>query len=150
MGSQKVRVTGTVFDVIRTADRLRVTVAEGRVHFADPVAEREASLSAGDQLVYSAGVGMRLQRVDPSLASSWQHGYLVYKKATLADIVDDLNRYFARKVVIADAAASNQTFSGVLRIDGEEVVLNRLSHLLPVRPEYRDRVVLLRSVAARE
>jgi transmembrane sensor len=133
LGNQKVRVLGTVFDVVRTADQTRVTVAEGHVQFSQADGGLPTPLSAGDQLVYRPGSGTHLRHVPASAASAWRSGYLIYTDATLADVVADLNRYFTRKIVIADAIAAHQRFSGVLRIDSEEAMLHRLSRLLPVK-----------------
>ena len=145
-GHEAVRVVGTVFDVLHTIRKSSVTVAEGRVRFSDVSSGRAALLVAGDQLVYRPDTGVRVRRVDPSAASAWRNGYLIYDNGTLADIVEDLNRYFTRRIVIVDAAAARQRFSGALRVDGERAVVNRLSHLLPIRPDYdHGEVILLRS-----
>jgi transmembrane sensor len=89
--------------------------------------------------------------VPASTVSAWRNGYVVYENATLADIAEDMNRYFTRRVVIADGLTSRRKFSGVLRMDREAAVLNRLSHLLPVKVEYNGGdTILLRSSAARD
>jgi transmembrane sensor len=151
LGSQKVRVLGTVFDVVRTADQIRVTVAEGRVRFSEADGNLPTSLIAGDQLVYTSGSGTRLRHVPPAAATAWRTGYLVYTDATLAEVVADLNRYFTRKIVIADASAAHQRFSGVLHIDSEETMLNRLSRLLAIKADSGgDGTLLLHAVRRKD
>src|SRR6478672_3352441 len=145
LGRQAVRVVGTMFDVLRSQNRLIVTVAQGRVRFSNNGMTPIALLSAGDQLVYSPDSGARLRQVNPNVASAWRRGYLVYENASMADIVEDLNRYFPRKVVIGDVAAGREKFSGVLRMDREEAVLGRLVRLLPLQPTYRNGIILLHS-----
>jgi transmembrane sensor len=151
MGQQRVRVLGTVFDVLRTDSQLRVTVAEGRVLFSKATPGKRVLLLSGDQLVYRPDAGTRISHVPAGTVSAWRNGYLVYENATLADITDDLNRYFKRKVIVGDGPTARQKFSGILRMDREEAVLNRLSHLLPIRTEYEHgNLVLLRSSAAKD
>jgi transmembrane sensor len=151
LGNQRVRVLGTIFDVVRADDQIRVTVAEGNVRFSEADGSLPTSLVAGDQLVYKPGSGTHLRHVPPATASAWRRGYLIYTDASLADVVADLNRYFTRKIVIADANAAHQRFSGVLHIDSEEAMLNRLSRLLPVRAD-RDSggTLLLRAVRRKD
>jgi transmembrane sensor len=136
-GHDSLRVVGTVFDVLHTGQKSSITVAQGKVRFLRGA--RASLLVAGDQLVYGSDTGPRIRHVDPSAASAWRKGYLIYDNATLAEIVADLNRYFTRKIVIVEIAAARQRFSGALRVDGERSVVDRLSHLLPVRPDYDHR-----------
>lgn len=149
IGQQRVRVVGTTFDILRTDRKLTIAVAEGRVLFS--TANKKILLLSGDQLVYTKDAGTRTTHVPPSTVSAWRSGYLVYENATLADVTDDLNRYFKRKVLIADGLTARRKFSGILRMDREEAVLNRLSHLLPVKVEYdRGGAILLQSSAVRD
>lgn len=146
IGEHAIRVVGTVFDVMRMNAKLRVTVAEGRVNFSDTRTGQALSLLSGDQLVYTPESGPQVRHVSPNATAAWRKGYLVYENATLAEVIEDLNRYFARRIALADAGAARQRFSGALRLDREEVILNRLAHLLPITPDYsRNNVILLHS-----
>jgi transmembrane sensor len=151
LGQQRVRVLGTTFDILRTEHKLTIAVAEGRVLFSQAPSSKSVLLLSGDQLLYRLGSGASITHVPASTVSAWRNGYLAYDNATLSDIADDLNRYFKRKVVIADGPTGRQKFSGILRIDREEAVLNRLTHLLPVKAEYdRGDAILLRSSPAKD
>jgi transmembrane sensor len=151
VAQQRLRVVGTVFDVLRTDHKLTVTVAQGRVLFSNASGGNAVSLLPGDQLVYRRESGLSITHVPAGTASAWRNGYLIYENASLRDIADDLSRYFTRKVVVADGPAASQKFSGILRMDREEAVLERLSHLLPITPaSARGGVVLLRSSAAKD
>jgi transmembrane sensor len=154
VGRRVIRVVGTVFDVLRNEGTITVTVAEGKVGFFQPHAraDRGSTLVGGDQLAFAEATGkVTLRRVNPSVALAWRSGYLVYQNAPLAMIVSDLNRYFARRVVIGDGRAAGQRFSGVLRMDRQDAVLRRLSRLLPVEAEYRaDGGIVLRTPKHRD
>ena len=149
IGSHKVQVIGTVFDVLRTDHKVSVTVAEGRVRFGNAGSGSAVTLTPSDQLVYRETIGVRVSRVPSNAASAWRNGYVVYENGTLADVVDDLNRYFKHKVHV-DTHTGQERFSGVLQMDREEDVLGRLTHLLPVKVEREgNAAVILRGSASK-
>lgn len=152
VGDRTIEDLGTVFDVLRNQATVTVTVAEGRVGFAESDAEPKVMLLPGDQLVYSERSGHgELRHVNPNSALAWRNGYLIYQDAPLPSVVADINRYFSDRVVIGDSQAAAKRFSGVLRMDGEDAVLQRLSHLLPVEAVRRpDRSIALQTPKARD
>ena len=138
VGDRNVRVTGTVFDVLRDAGTITIFVAEGHVAVSPSVSSREspAALSPGDKLIHSEATGTTtIANADAAQIMSWRQGYLVYRDAPLSKVVGDLNRYFAIPISLDEAAAS-QRFTGVLRLDNEDAVLQRISLLLPVVVEH--------------
>lgn len=133
VGGREVRDIGTVFNILRDRDRTVVTVESGKVMISSPgAATPDVQLGAGDQLAARDGNGQVLNRVDPAQATSWRDGYLTYKEAPLSVVVADLNRYFAGHIVLADKNTGVHRFSGVLKVDDEDAVLNRLAQLLPL------------------
>jgi len=133
VGGREVRDIGTVFNILRDRDRTVVTVESGKVMISSPgTATPDVQLGAGDQLAARDGNGQVLNRVDPAQATSWRDGYLTYKEAPLSVVVADLNRYFAGHIVLADKNTGVHRFSGVLKVDDEDAVLNRLAQLLPL------------------
>lgn len=135
---RRVRVVGTVFSVRRQARDVTVVVAQGKVAVGPKTAAPnhnnvEKHLVPGDKLVYATNTGTTtVKHVDPAQALAWQHGYLIYKNAPLAQVVTDLNRYFPHPVSLDGATVRAQRFSGVLKIDREEIMLRRLQKLLPI------------------
>ena len=150
-GDRNIRDIGTVFDVLRSAGTVTVVVAEGRVGVSPRGNQsRELALQQGDRLVHSEATGATtVEKVDPDQALAWRHGYLVYRNAPLSVVVGDLNRYFAAPIAL-DPQAAKQRFTGVLRIDNQDAVLNRISQFLPIRVDRgRDGRIVLRASAAR-
>ncbi|HUJ02152.1 MAG TPA: FecR domain-containing protein [Rhizomicrobium sp.] len=145
-GSTTVRDIGTTFDILRSAKTLTVVVAEGRVGVSR--AGHEVPLAAGDKLVRSETTGStEIEKVDPQEALAWTKGYLVYRNAPLSAVVRDLNRYFPNQVML-DSRAAGDRFTGVLRIDNQDAILERLSRFLPVRVEReKDGGIVLRAIA---
>ncbi len=146
-GDRTVRDIGTVFDVLRNAGMLSVVVAEGRVGVSGGA--HEVALRPGDKLVHSETTGAtHIEKVDPGQELAWTRGYLVYRNATLSDVVRDLNRYFPIPVSL-DKRAEKERFTGVLRIDNQDAVLDRLSHFLPLRVDReKDGRIVLRATTA--
>jgi transmembrane sensor len=141
VGGRNVRDVGTVFNVLRDHARTVVTVESGKVSVSsDSAAGRGVPvlLAAGDQLAAEDGAGEAVSHVDPAQATSWRQGYLTYKEAPLSVVVADLNRYFAGRIFLTDKDAGVRRFSGVLKVDDETAVLNRLAQLLPLVVDRKD------------
>jgi len=149
-GDRTIRDIGTVFDVLRDSGVLTVVVAEGRVGVSPPGGANEVALTPGDKLVHSETTGsISIEKVDPEQALAWRQGYLVYRNAPLSAVVRDLNRYFPVPIAL-DQGAAAQRFSGVLKIDSQDAVLDRLSRFLPVKVDRLDGgKITLRAIAAR-
>jgi transmembrane sensor len=140
VGDRDVRDLGTMFNVLRNNGVITVVVAEGRVAVsphANVQNADEVKLSQGDQLVHSEDNGTTtVERVDIAHALAWRDGYLIYDNAPLSKVVRDLNRYFPYHVVLENNAVAMRRFSGALRMDNENAVLERISQFLPVSVQH--------------
>lgn len=131
-GDETVRAVGTAFNVLRHAGAVTVTVSHGVVEVRPLAAGAPQRLGIGQQHRREEGqVTYTVARVDPEAATAWRSGRLVYEARPLGEVVSDLNRYFATRISLEEAA-SQLRFSGVLVLDGETAVLHRLEQLLPV------------------
>jgi transmembrane sensor len=148
-GDRTVRVVGTEFDVSHRGDALSVTVRRGvvevRTHAA--TANGAVRLVRGQQLQHAAGGDSRISAVNPDDAFAWRTGRLVYRDRPLAEVVAELNRQFVQDIRLADETAGRQRFSGVLVLDNEKAVIERLSLLTPVTAAKSDAGFVLRSNA---
>jgi transmembrane sensor len=115
-GAVSVTAIGTAFDVRRNQERVTVTVEEGTVEVRGATQNDEEAVwraEAGYQLVYSlAKRTASLASVDPATALSWRNGELAYIHEPLSAVVEDLNRYSARKIRIADPQIGEIPFTG--------------------------------------
>jgi transmembrane sensor len=148
-GDRTVRVVGTEFDVSHRGDALSVTVRRGIVEVRPHAATDNGAvrLVHGQRLEHAAGGDSQVSTVDPEDAFAWRSGRLVYRDRPLAEVVAELNRQFAQDIRLADAAAGRQRFSGVLVLDDEKAVIERLSLLTPVTAARSDAGFVLRSNA---
>lgn len=140
---------GTRFSVRRDADNLRVVVTEGSVRLeasdADAQAQPSALLHAGSvALVHGDSLLVRsLPLAEARQLLDWRNGLLAFRDAPLLDVAAEFNRYNARKLVVADAAAGALRIGGNFRWDNEEGFVRLLEAGFPVRAEIgTDRIVL--------
>ncbi|MBY8823230.1 FecR family protein [Sphingomonas colocasiae] len=140
-GDTRVRVLGTKFDVRRSAERVKVSVLEGVVEVKAPArvfaSGQVSTLRASQAIDTPLSVG--LLDVAPPLAKvaaietvpgGWRTGRLTYFDAPLSDIVEDLNRYHAPGLRIADPALGNARIAVSLRPDEIESFVGNLPMLV--------------------
>ncbi len=106
------RVLGTQFEVRLQPHGAQVTVLSGRVGVtADRHAEQQI-LSAGQQVAYGEGSAEKLHAVDSEAQLAWRQGWLNYYKATLAEVVQDLGRYYPGRIVLLNDELAARRVSG--------------------------------------
>lgn len=147
-----VRVTGTEFDVQQQGDMLNVAVAEGAVEVRKPYdvkrwldtlldadakgydgQSERVELKARQVVSVSHAVGISVPKtVKSKNIGAWRNGQLIYIRATLAEIVDDLNRYLADPIVLA-ASVRDLKLSGTFYTQNINGLLSTLEAALPVR-----------------
>jgi transmembrane sensor len=134
-GDREVRVVGTEFNLRRRDGKMVLTVRRGLVEVR-PTGDAAGSptrVAVGQQLIHVEATGRSiLTTVDPEEAFSWASGRLVYRDQPLSEVAADLSRRFARQVRTADVRTAQTPFTGVLILDGEAAVLERLQALAPV------------------
>jgi transmembrane sensor len=69
-------------------------------------------MSPGSQLVATSDTDWKLTPTDVSRETSWLKGQLVIDDEPLSDVVEEVNRYSTRKIVIADAELAKRHVSG--------------------------------------
>ncbi|MFT4180136.1 MAG: FecR domain-containing protein [Thermomonas sp.] len=148
-GTRRVVAVGTRFSVRRDRNDLRVVVTEGtvRLESATEPGRPSALLPAGSiALVRTDGVLVRTLALDDAEhLLDWDEGLLAFHDTPLDEAVAEFNRYNARKLVVADAAAGALRIGGSFRWDNQEGFVRLLQAGFPVRAEYTDNRIVLRS-----
>ena len=130
-GHAVVVAVGTQFDVRRDTDQVIVDVLEGRVVVLPrssvlPIALLHAfqprlaavSVGAGEQTsVDSVEIEPPSQIPDPGDAASWQSGRLAFRMQPLGDVLQRINRYSSKPIVIADPDIAAMKVTGTV-MDG--------------------------------
>jgi transmembrane sensor len=98
-GGSEVRAVGTQFDVYKTADKVTVTLIEGKVAIKEAPVKAgastvEVSLAAGEQLSYETKTGaVRRASADIPRVSAWRARKLDFSDTPLTDAIAEANRY---------------------------------------------------------
>lgn len=150
VGDMQVRVTGTVFNIIRNENDLSVTVSEGTVEvMASQVGEGEKplffeKLTAGKQLHHIEGTpSVIISDVNADHILAWRHGQLIYENVALAKIIADLNRNFDVAIKF-DQRSKSLRFSGILFTNDLATILALLEESLPIEIERSNNIVMIK------
>lgn len=145
-GDRAVRVLGTEFDVKARGEALAVTVRRGVVEVSDH-GGAPVRLLKGDQVAFrQAGAAPSVSHVDPDDVFAWREGRLVYRDATIGEVVHALNLQFGGADISVEPDAAAVRFSGVLTLDSRDQVLHRLTQAAPLAVETHGSAIILKMV----
>lgn len=125
-GNSVITALGTIFTVRKNGDDVLVTLLDGKIEVvrelpAAPIKEqhREATfrteLHPGQQLAYSQDSISKVVEADITQVTAWERGRLVFENDPLHKVIDDLNRYSKRKIVLGDELLSSVRVTGVFK-----------------------------------
>ncbi|MGJ7514857.1 FecR family protein [Pseudomonas baetica] len=124
------RVLGTQFEVRLQPRGAQVTVLSGRVAVTADKNATQQILTAGQQVAYGEGAAQPLHGVDSEAQLAWRQGWLNYYRATLADVVEDLRRYYPGRIVLLNDELSQRKVSGSFPSKDPQAVLSSLQGVL--------------------
>ena len=134
-GNARTTDLGTQFQVDRTHEGVVVTLAEGAVVVDSTLAAQhwQEHLSPGEQLAVSSNTSShRKQVIDPLATTSWSRGRLVFRATPLARAVEEVNRYAAKKLRIADPGVAGLSVSGNFVAGNSELAASAFAAVLPI------------------
>lgn len=138
-GLVAVRAVGTAFTVRPAADAVTVLVTEGRV--AVQAVSRSGELRAEPLAVVGAGQSaaiprardaaaripvMAVEETDIAAQHLWRQTRVEFSHATLAEVVETMNRHNRLQIASVDPALADVRLSGVFRVDDAETLLRFL------------------------
>jgi transmembrane sensor len=148
-GDREIEIAGGEINILRETSQngartvLTIRKGQARVYPEDRAAEGIGA-GPGDEVSWSDGQDPpQARRVNADNAFAWESHRLAYDKAPLSEVVADLNRYVARQIRIADPSLAGLTYSGVLNIEGEDVMLKKLAAVLPIEAKPSAAEILL-------
>lgn len=114
-GDVSVTVTGTAFDVRSSADSVSVAVRSGVVVVAPKRGESAAvTLTAGESLeIERDGGRVARSQVAPQDVAAWRQRRLVVDGASLAEVVEELDRHYGGVIVLGDRTLAGRRITGV-------------------------------------
>jgi transmembrane sensor len=129
-GSGEARVLGTQFEVRLQPAGAQVTVLSGRVGVTPSRQGPQQVLTAGQQVAYADGVADALHAVDSESRLAWRDGWLNYYKAPLAEVVQDLSRYYPGRILLLNDEMAAKRVSGSFPSKDPVAVLSALQAVL--------------------
>ncbi|HEX4049963.1 MAG TPA: FecR domain-containing protein [Steroidobacteraceae bacterium] len=146
----EVVATGTAFDIVKNTEQVAVSVVEGTVNVsirggnAAAMSSRNAQkpgvrndravfeLQAGEKLTVSAAGLVNFYLIDKDSAIAWREGRLEFADASLNDVIQAINRYAIRPLVIADPSIASERFSGTVFLRSLDEWIDSLPTVFPV------------------
>lgn len=128
-GSVNTTVLGTRFDVRRDSRGVNVSVEEGlvQVHASDDLLFAPARLATGE-FVRVSWNGDAERGTEPSqFVGSWRRDQLVARNESLGAAVDQIRRYFAGTIIIADSALAERRVTGIYDLSDPEEALRGIA-----------------------
>jgi transmembrane sensor len=107
-------------------------------------ANSEVFLTAGQQVtVPSSGAAEAVKRVDSNAALAWADGRLVFQNSSVADVVEQFNRYNLVQLHIGDQQLAERLVSGVFDANEPGSFVSVIRTVAPVRVERRGQDITL-------
>ncbi len=130
---------GTTFSVRRADDEVRVTLIEGIVTVdkedgddANPDAVSKKQMRPGEQLVALGDQPFKVNMINTDTATSWKDGRLIFDNEPLGTIVQEVNRYSSRKLVVGDPTLADMRVSGIFQVGSIDSFAAALEASFPV------------------
>ena len=151
-----VRAVGTQFGVEQGREGIVVTVAEGKVAVLPrdvatltnmssgpppagrsgsgvPASSAEVLLSAGQQVIVPRrGPAAAVRAVDTDRELAWVAGRLVFDNESVADVIDEFNRYNVVQLHVASHELAQRAVSGVFDASEPESFIGFMQSVAPV------------------
>jgi len=145
-GPGTVRALGTSFNVRARGPEVTVTVLTGTVlvtpdagagpgtsatHATVPTYEL---VRAGERLAYGRALGsvVKVSGTELMHATAWREGKLYVDDQRLDEVIEEIQPYTKRRIVIADGSLQGLRVGGVFKVDDIDDVLGMLEQALPI------------------
>ena len=138
------RVLGTQFEVRLQPMGAQVSVLSGRVGVTPAKGAEQQVLGADQQVAYSAGHARALHAIDAQAQLAWRQGWLNYYKAPLADVVQDLRRYYPGRILLLNDELGARRISGSFPSHDPQAVLASLQGVLGFQQNHLGNLIILR------
>lgn len=169
-GAKKVVATGTAFNIDVLGTRVLVTLIEGDVlilprnstnldqsiaAFAQSrlagnsgaggvnLASGTVELVPGQELVSSADGSSQVSGTNVARVTAWQKGQLLFDDETLSSVIERVNRYAAKPIVMTDDSIRELRISGVFDTHDIPGFITTITHYLPLSATVRQNTIEL-------
>lgn len=145
-GTAKVTALGTAFDVRYGNDDTEVTVTENAVQIEiDGNRAGSVRVGQGEQAIYDyAKKEVAIAPVDSLVALAWKRGQIVLDNAPLSYVVEEMNRHFYGRIVVAGSALAGRRVSGTMKIADTDDALAFITQALHVKATRLGPLIVIR------
>lgn len=133
-GGSLTTALGTEFDIRLRPEGAAITLLEGKVRVAQAGDPRRDVLSPGQRLQFT-GSQVVISEIDPAAAASWKTGMIRFRDVTLAEAVEEMNRYSETNLRVDDPELAEARLSGVFPAGDQDVFVESLTLHLDIRAE---------------
>jgi transmembrane sensor len=132
-GAGRATARNSSFDIRKDGPSVSVSCIAGTVDVS--CEERNVSIRAGQQVTYDARGTREVVAFDPDAITAWQRGLLIFRRVPLSDVVDEVNRYRAGRIILLDRAMRQRLVVATFRIDRIDDVVDFISRAMniPIR-----------------
>lgn len=137
-------VTGTEFDIKNRGDRISVVVVKGSVNTFSPTKEEAFKLKKGDLLSYDERAKVsKLQKANMHHYLAWRNDKFSFEHTRLADVMDEIERYYNIKTSFQSDSLKNITMTGFFGSDSLNKILSVISLTLDIKLKYENRTIFI-------
>jgi transmembrane sensor len=111
--------------------------AESRASSTAGDATSRIYLDPGEQLVISSSDAPQINHVDIERVTAWERGEIVFDNEPLASVIQRMNRYGPRHIIIGDDHTGNLRISGVFHESDVDGFVSTIASYLSVRASER-------------
>ncbi|GGF74753.1 iron dicitrate transporter FecR [Azorhizobium oxalatiphilum] len=142
----RVTALGTAFDVRLGQTETEVTVTEHAVMVDFPDgAHAGTRVTQGERAVFEDGVrAVAVSPSDPTTALAWRRGQLVMNGMPLSNVLEEVNRHFPGRIIIAGADLGRRRVSGTMNIRDTDAALAFIEYALKVSTVRIGPLIILR------
>lgn len=132
-GNGRVASRAGSFNIRKDGPSVSVSCISGAVTVS--CGDRTVALRDRQQVAYDAEGTQDVAAIDPEVITAWQRGLLMFRRALLSHVIEEVNRYRSGRVVLLDAALGRRQVVANFRLDRIEDVVDFISKAMgiPIR-----------------
>lgn len=136
-------VTGTTFNVLASKNDTEIFVVAGTVQ-VKPISSHMRTLHKGDSIsIDNNGSAGSIAPFDPLDVLAWTTGKLRFTETPLHEVVDELNRYFDKKILLRDASLSMLPVTGEFDATNQSAAINAITLIFDLNTEIENGAFIL-------
>lgn len=94
---------------------------------------QSVTLRGRERVTYGEGKFGATSSIDPSVASAWQKGLIIFDMTPLSEVIDELNRYRSGRIVLLNSGLARSPVNGRFRIDRPDEALAQIERAFGVQ-----------------